>query len=383
MINLPNLPFRVTEIDENDPFVKNALKDRKHFEPCWCGSGKKYKKCHRLREQKEPYSIGYLRNHQQKIFWRKRGCMHPLASPYTCSGTVIDSHTIQRKGPLEQIVDETGHVMHFNSKSNDCKLRASKIGWRKASIFPGYCSDHDSSLFEPIERGHFSGEHSQCVLQAFRNVCNELYRKQALIEVFESQRGFIDRGRNTDAQINIQKSYSNAIDGQNKSMEELVNIRTKFELAIVQNQLDLFESRCYFFQGSIDVVSSSIFQCEFDFQGEKLIDIWDLSLDAEMLSHSVMTTDEGGAIVFVWLKSENDPGKVVDSFDAIPKVDKGDIFIQYCFVNCENTFFAEYWWESLSEKEQMIIQRYAKTLYYEGGKFQANENKLVEWNFAN
>lgn len=382
MIKLPAQQFKVTGVDENDPFVANALSDRKHFEPCWCGSGKKYKKCHRLREQEKPYTLGQLQNLQQKVFWRKRACMHPLASPASCSGKVIDSHTIQRKGPLERIVGETGHVMHFESNSNDGEVNASKIGWRKASVFPGYCSGHDSSLFAPIEKEEFSGEHSHCVLQAFRNICNEFYRKQASIETLEFQRAFIDRGFDLDRQINVQLSFIKSIEGQKKSLEESENLRAKFESAIIQGEFDIFASKCYFFQGDLDVVSSSVFQCEFDYVGNKLIDMWDLSLDAEMLSHSIINTDDGGAIVFVWLKDEHDPGTVVASFDNLPDDEKGDVFVQYCFVNCDNTFFAEQWWENLSQKEQALIQRYAKTLYYEGGEFAANENRLVNWDFV-
>ncbi len=381
MIKLPPYPFKVTEVDETHPFIANALKDRKHYEPCWCGSGKKYKKCHRLREQEKPYTLGELLKLQRKVFWRNRGCMHPLASPGSCTGNVIDSHTIQRKGPLERIVDQTGHVMHFEPNSNNGQVSAERIGWRKASIFPGYCSGHDSSLFKPIEQAEFTGEHSHCVLHAFRNVCNELYRKQALIESLEFQRTCIDRGVGLDRQINMQLSCTKSIEGQKKSLEELNCIRSKFESAIIQGQFDTFESKCYFFKGDLNVVSSSAFQCEFDFAGNKLIDMWDLSLDAEMLAHSIINTRTGGAIVFTWLKDEKTPGTVVASFDDMPNDEKGDVFVQYCFVNCENTFFSEQWWNSLSQEQQSLIQGYANTLYYEGGEFTASQNRLVNWAF--
>ncbi len=379
MIKLPAEPFKVTYVDDNDPFVSNALKDRKHFEPCWCGSGKKYKKCHMLREQEKPYSIGKLQNLQRKVFWKKRGCMHPSASPGVCRGKVIDSHTIQRKGPLERITNKTNHVMHFEANSTDGSVDIAPIGWRKASIFPGFCSYHDSTLFDPIEKGGFSGKHEHCVLHAFRNICNEYYRKNALIESLEFQRTCLDRGFNLDRQISTQNSCIKSIAGQNKSVDEMRNIRNKFEAAIIQGNYDAFDSKCYFFKGSLDVVSSSVFQCEWDFLGNKLIDMWDLTIDADMLSHSIVDTEDGGAIVFVWLKGAKDANAVIDSFDNLPDDEKCDIFIQYCFVNCENTFFSEQWWNSLSQKQQAIIKRYANTLYYEGGKYSANIDKLVDW----
>ena len=80
-------------------------------------------------------------------------------------------------------------------------------------------------------------------------------------------------------------------------MEETGEFRAIFEDAIVRENHEAFKSKCYFFEGELDVVSSSIFQCEFDFFGNKLIDMWDLSLDAEMLSHTVVDTNEGGVII--------------------------------------------------------------------------------------
>ena len=81
------------------------------------------------------------------------------------------------------------------------------------------------------------------------------------------------------------------------------------------------------------------------------------------------------------MKGEADPKTVVSSFNAIPDDEKGDIFVQYCFVNCENTFFAENWWEGLDGKNQALIQNYSNAFFYEGEEFVATENRLVNWVF--
>ena len=381
MINVPPHPFKFSEIDEADPFIVNALKKHRHFDPCWCGSGKKYKKCHMNREQEKSFTIGKIKRLQRDVFWKKRGCMHPQSSKAACGGKVIDSHTIQRKGPLSRIVDDSGHVMHFELSTGGTGLSAQSIGWRKASTFPGYCSHHDSELFSPIEKTTFDGGHKQCVLHAFRNLCNEIYRKQALIESLEFQKNVLDRGKNLDRQIEIQYSCNKNIKGQRKSLEESKSLRANFEKAIVGRNYEALESRCYFFEGEISVVSSSVFQCEYDFQGNKLVDMWDLSIDAELLSHSIVNTEKGGVIVFVWQKDGNQANAVIESFEKIPDDEKGDIFVQYCFVNAENTYFSALWWASLPAYLKAQISGYAGALYYEGGAFVANKPRLVDWKF--
>lgn len=307
--------------------------------------------------------------------------MHPQASTSSCSGRVVDAHSIQRKGPLARIVSAANHVSRLEPSNDSSAYVVNSIGWKRASVFPGYCSAHDSALFRPLEESAFTGKHEHCILQAFRNICNELYRKNALLESFMFQRDHVDLGFDLNRQIDYQMGLSKSIEGTKKSIEEMSAMRDAFQDVISRGKYDRFESAVFFFEGDLSIVSSSAFQVEYDFSGEKLIDLWDLSLDAQILSHSVLTTDSGGAIVFTWLADEEAPKKVVRSFEAIADTDKGDVFVQYCFLNCENTYFSRPWWDSLDSTLKNQLKQYAKAFYYEGGAFVANNTKLVNWRF--
>lgn len=306
--------------------------------------------------------------------------MHPYASDAACEGKVVDAHTIQRKGPLQKITSSDNHVCHL-TRPPGREIVVEKIGWRKASTFPGYCAKHDSEVFDVLERVPFAGTHEQCVLQAYRNVCNELYKKRALVESLEYQRNVIDRGCDIEEQINRQLSVAQNIAGQTKSKDELEVLWRKFEHVVARRQYDHFSSKCYFFKGDLCVTSSGALHTEFDFRGKVLMDMWNLSVDAEMLSHSIMATDDGGAIVFTWPADEKFPASVVSSFDEVANNDKGDIFVQYCFLNCENTYFSEAWWDRLAHSHQKQLKRLTAALFYEGGAFVANQNRLVDWHF--
>jgi hypothetical protein len=303
--------------------------------------------------------------------------MHPAASAASCSGAVIDAHTIQRKGPLHRIVDDANHVCRLEPSREGIKLE--EIGWREASTFPGYCSRHDAQAFEPIEQHVFTGAHEQCVLQAYRALCNELYRKIALRDSLRYQRDVLDRGRSLDDQISIQLGLSISISGATKSIGEFEVLRTEFERAVREGRFDHFRSRCYFFQGDLCVASTSALHAEFDFAGNKLVDLWDFEVDGEGLMHSTMSVEGGGAISFVWLADQRTPETVVESFDRFPDTDKGDVFVQYCFLNAENTYFSRAWWNSLDAQRQEQVSKYAGTFHYDGGAFVPNEKRLVDW----
>lgn len=380
MVKLPKTPFKMVGHDESHPLVKEALRDRKPYEPCWCGSGRKFKKCHRIREGQSALPLGRILHDQSRIFWRRRGCMHPHASAQSCSGDVIDAHSIQRQGVLRKLIGEDNHVYRFGLSPTG--VTVTPIGWKKASIFPGYCAKHDSRIFSPLERTGFSGTHEQCVLQAYRCVCNELYKRRALIDSLRFQRDLIDRGCNLDEQINRQLSIVWNIASQEKSEEELCGFWRKFDDAIALGNYDRFISKCYFFEGNLGVTSASALHTEFDFQGNLMMDMWDLEVDAEILSHSIMATEGGGAIIFVWLAEERTPSLVVSSFEEIANDERGDVFVQYCFLNCENNYFSRKWWEKLDPALQAQLKRYSAALHYEGGPFVPNERRLVSWEFS-
>lgn len=372
--------MREKEVGEEHPLVAKALRAGNPYELCWCGSGRKFKWCHWSREKEEALTVGKVLHETDRIFWRDRGCMDPRASELLCSGKVIDAHTIQRKGPLQKIIGDDNHVCQLANRAGD-GITLENIGWKKASTFPGYCSKHDAEIFDALERSPFTGTHEQCVLQTYRNVCNELYKKHAVIESLEYQRTVIDRGCDSAEQINRQLSVYESIIGQEKARDELESVRRNFDDAVTEGRYDLFLSKCYFFKGDLSITSAGALNAEHDFHGELLMDLWDLSLDAEMLSHSIMATDEGGAIVFTWLASQKLPAAVVASFDKVANNDKGDIFSQYCFLNCENTYFAKKWWEQLTPSQQAQLKQYAATMYYEGGSFVRSEDSLVNWDF--
>jgi hypothetical protein len=72
-----------------------------------------------------------------------------------CNQDAISSHSIQ-KALLKSIADKTNHVYRFSVDAKftiDGKIETTieKIGINKASVFFGYCSEHDTNLFLPIE----------------------------------------------------------------------------------------------------------------------------------------------------------------------------------------------------------------------------------------
>src|SRR6266480_5961506 len=78
-------------------------------DPCWCHSGKKYKKCHLERDKqprKQPWQVA---SDIRQQFLGSKYCTHALASAATCEGRIVRAHSIPRSAGLTAIA-ENGHV---------------------------------------------------------------------------------------------------------------------------------------------------------------------------------------------------------------------------------------------------------------------------------
>jgi hypothetical protein len=86
-------------------------------EPCWCGSGKKYKKCHLDRERQpsvRPWEVdSYIRERA------KTGeCLHVGAAAGTvCGKPAIGSHTVPRS--MLKRIARNGHVYRHSATLQD------------------------------------------------------------------------------------------------------------------------------------------------------------------------------------------------------------------------------------------------------------------------
>jgi hypothetical protein len=95
----------------------------------------------------------------------------------TCSDIIIDAHSLSQSATLDLIKGATtsgDQVILLNEISLEKGEVINKPipqGWKKeASIFNGFCEDHDREIFKPIEaRNSFDNTDEQCFLHSLRS----------------------------------------------------------------------------------------------------------------------------------------------------------------------------------------------------------------------
>lgn len=80
-------------------------------QPCWCGSGKKYKKCHLNREAEEEIKLWEAEQSFKKAYGSKY-CTVPDTLKNECNGNIVRAHSVSKSMNLKKIA-RNGHVYAF------------------------------------------------------------------------------------------------------------------------------------------------------------------------------------------------------------------------------------------------------------------------------
>ncbi len=165
------------------PGQQMTMRDLGRNAPCWCNSGKKYKNCHWNRERQKADNPWDAVTINEKEFGKKKCCARG-GMLGKCKGKITKAHTVSR-GPNLRRIARNGKVIQYSSKNiqemakNGGKPPPSEIGIGDASVFHGFCAEHDQNLFSCIENEDFVGRPDQCLAVAYRTLSRELYGKDA------------------------------------------------------------------------------------------------------------------------------------------------------------------------------------------------------------
>jgi hypothetical protein len=105
-----------------------------------------------------------------------------------CEKYAIKSHTLQKNGILKQI-SEKNHLFQFSNvppfqiaKKGSFELL--RIGINDVYTFPGFCKEHDSSIFKPIEQNILEINSIKSInLFSYRALCQEIRRKEIALDI--------------------------------------------------------------------------------------------------------------------------------------------------------------------------------------------------------
>jgi hypothetical protein len=301
-------------------------------EPCWCGSGVKWKKCHRDKAQAKPVNY-YEALSKFEAEFSAGYCSHPTA-PEGCSKGIIRAHTVQKTGVLDAIAEDR-HVLSAHGKRRDLQrskgvLEPQRLGVNDASTFRGFCNTHDTELFLDIEGKDFPVTDRTAFLLTFRAVSLELFQKRAAREALRAFKSKdADAGKSLREQEGIQNYLSDSLTGMDYAMRDLEAWKRDLDKRYGVEEYSGFEMSVTEFDGLLPLVATFAFHPESDFAGTTLQSLGDDKL--EQLTFNVLVRDGRSILAVTWIKARGGACEAfMSSFEALPDEDTRPNLCTWC-----------------------------------------------------
>ena len=328
--------------------------------PCWCGSGKKYKKCHWLREQQEAIPISKTLDDFHKAFGRHR-CMAPQGHALKCGGPIVRAHTVSKQSQLS-LIAEHGHVCGVDNewgtlKRTDGKLDVGRVGINKASVFTGFCGVHDHALFQRIDNGAIEPDPEQCFLLTYRPLCRELYLKEAMVDALGLARD-LDKGKDLTAQLEIQEVAVLMGLGASTAVETLSRHKSAFDQQLLVPDYSSIRALVIELDRVPDVMCTSGVAPEVGFDDRPLQDLGDLERHFDYMGLSLLGRDGAtGVAVLSWHQSSDESCiPLAESFIELPEEQQPEALLRFVLEHSENVFMRPSWWEGISREQRELLK---------------------------
>ncbi|MFW7225660.1 MULTISPECIES: YecA family protein [unclassified Serratia (in: enterobacteria)] len=325
---------------------------------CWCGSRKKYKRCHYNRDKQTPFSRGDAQS-LLTLFSNVSRCSVPDRIKHECQTRIVKAHTLSKGNSLNAIA-HAGHVLGIKHglsslERNNGRITLEKIGVNQASTFTGFCSYHDKELFSCVEDEPFKVTKKQCTMLAYRPLMREVYVKEANYKAMELTREF-DRGMSFPEQLAWAKMANININGAKLSLSDLNHIRNRVEKSIEDYSFDVLNHFILYLEQVPNIMACGIHAPIADIFCNELQQITP-SEDKRpaYMAVNILALDKNGYMIFSWLPEDSE---IINKFISAIKMCSfdllGDKLTNYTFTFFENVFVSEPWWESLGETKEHI-----------------------------
>ena len=313
------------------------------YDLCWCGSGRKYKWCHRPIEEGIPATKGERAQIiGQRLANPIRICMHPDAG-MTCSTEIVKAHSIQRGGGLSRIA-RRGEVYYFRESlsgmmNSPGRILPQLVGYRLASTFTGFCNHHDCETFRPIETVNFEGDPEQIFLLSYRALCREVFQHRLKKEATADNPRLLAGTH----QLILEIAHKDGVT-VDFNLDQIERHKRIYDTQLIAKDFSELESYILWINRIPDFLCSAAITPSFDFLGRTLQDLAKPEGHLQYCALSIITCEKGGAVILSWPKSSGSVmGALIESMDSLPDDKLPDAILRFAIEYSNNVCMSPAW----------------------------------------
>lgn len=265
-------------------------------EKCFCGSGKKYKKCclGKVDDKEFLQPAKFLENYKNvRKDSRIKQCLY--YDHTNCSERIIGAHSIQNNKILKKISTKGEVYMPCPKNDNPFEFMP-KWGRKQATVFTGFCGYHDNEIFKTIENEDFDKSEQHIFLYIYRCFAIEYHKK---MEVMNMEAILINK---LPSRIKgIQDNFS----GFELAKNDLEVCKIEFDNAFLNKKYDILTSIIWEFDKPIKFAASGFTALAEDLDGNKIQDLTDIDSRMKHIFVTIFPEGERSYCIISWLKSND------------------------------------------------------------------------------
>ncbi len=319
-------------------------------DPCTCGSGKKYKKCCKDKDEHiEKEKVNTALRKELNISSIKE-CLFPDKAG--CSERAIRAHSIQNNRILD-LLSENGEVVMLrpNATVYDFKMRAERIGRGKATTFTGFCRDHDKIIFQPIEDKNFNfGDTEQNALFAYRAFAKEQHAKLSQYSIFSKYK--------------FHERMALGLIGVEAAIKDIDYHLSIFKKILFEKEYDLIQTKIIAYNKNYELAVSSALNLNYDFEGNSVNDLNNLEKRAIPLFLSILPSNGKTYVLLSYFKEDREQFSFFDK--QLIEADKKLQHIRLTnilMMCCENIVFSPRLWDRIdTDKQELYFSKMLRNL---------------------
>jgi hypothetical protein len=215
-----------------------------------------------------------------------------------------------------------------------------QVSIESASVFPGFCSNHDKTLFEPIEDHDWTDTDQQRLLIYYRSLCKELYSKYIADAGYAAAIEFA-------ATKDLRKEFKNRRKGNLLSLKEIEAQKKKADSMI---RYRAYRPVSYSLELGKDfpIRVAGHFAPEYDANSRRCYDLADYGIPIESVCISTVTVENDVIGCLTYIGNSTVLRRFIQSISDMRDKDRKAMFAQLCFDHCEEVYFSVDWWDSLN-----------------------------------
>lgn len=276
-----------------------------------------------------------------------------------CSAKAIGSHSQQRNGQLKAIAKngevyavEKNLYKALKKQQQRYTVRFTRMPISKASVFPGFCSKHDSEIFSPIERAPLVvGNDSQAALLFLRAHAFEYLQKK---RVYIWDKSFVESVGH-QLTYDVKRNYEAKMIGisQYLELDAPYYFDTTFK-ALTSPTYDGLKSAWIEIPKnllvSVSCCVSPLMHRHIDYMTDNHNDV------QPAVSFSVVPNSKSTHVVVTWLNEHSDLSSWFR--EALNSDKELELLINQCvFGESEDTCISPTIWSKLSAEEKTLVEQ--------------------------